>query len=396
MSRDKQSKWSMVFTSLTAGVIGSMLTFGVVTQGGYLSEGENSSAQSVQEESAGTEQEASTSQVDVEQVSASSESQADMIEQTSQAIVGVTHVAQQQHPFNRRGEEAQNGTGSGVIYEVTDDAAYIVTNNHVVEGANEIEVSLYNGEVVTADVVGSDPLTDIAVLKIEGNYSVEPLAFGDSESLRTGEKVLAIGNPLGLNLSRTVTQGIVSAVDRTISVPTSAGEWELEVIQTDAAINPGNSGGALINAAGELVGINSLKIANNGVEGLGFAIPSDDVAKIVKELTNKGYVERPYLGVGLASLSDIPSYYLQDVPSDVTEGAIVVSVDPSSAAAEAGLQPEDILVSIDDHAIQNDNSLRKYLYTGLSVGDTVTLEFYREGELQTVNVTLDSNEQTQQ
>lgn len=160
-----------------------------------------------------------------------------------------------------------------------------------------------------AELIGADALTDLAVLRIDSKYAPSTLEFGDSNSIRPGDQVLAIGNPLGLDLSRTVTQGIVSAVNRKITVSTSAGEWDLNVIQTDAAINPGNSGGALINTQGQVIGINSLKISESGVEGLGFAIPSNDVVPIVNEIIEKGHVERPYIGVSLASLDEIPQYF---------------------------------------------------------------------------------------
>ncbi|WP_425542207.1 S1C family serine protease [Salinibacillus aidingensis] len=285
-----------------------------------------------------------------------------------------------------------SGTGSGVIYNVTNDAAYIVTNNHVIEGASEIEVSLYNGDVVTAKLVGTDSLTDIAVLKIAGNYDINPLEFGDSDALRTGQEVIAIGNPLGLELSRTVTQGIVSAVDRTITVSTSVGDWNLEVIQTDAAINPGNSGGALINSSGKLIGINSLKISDSGVEGLGFAIPSNEVVTIIDEIMEHGQVVRPYLGVGLANLNEINPFYAQNLPEGITEGAIVISVDQNSAAGLAGLQQKDIITSINDQPIEGEEDLRRYLYTQLESGDKATIKFYRNGTLQTVDVILTSTQ----
>ncbi|MED4164639.1 S1C family serine protease [Halalkalibacterium halodurans] len=259
-----------------------------------------------------------------------------------------------------------------------------------------MKVSLYDGQVVTAELIGTDTLTDIAVLKIEGNYSVQSLEFGDSGLLRAGDPVIAIGNPLGLDLSGTVTQGIVSAVDRTISVSTSAGDWDLDVIQTDAAINPGNSGGALINSSGQVIGINSLKISVSGVEGLGFAIPSNDVVEIVDELITNGQVERPYLGGGLASLSDLSRLYLENNVIAVEEGAFVLSVEQSSAAGLAGIQPEDIITSIDGNSIKDDDELRKYLYTELSIGNNITLEFYRGSNLHSVNLTLTSNKQINQ
>ena len=223
-------------------------------------------------------------------------------------------------------------------------------------------------------------MTDIAVLKIDAKYATSSLDFGDSSTLRAGDTVLAIGNPLGLDLSNTVTQGIVSAVDRTVSVSTSAGKWDLNVIQTDAAINPGNSGGALVNTSGQLIGMNSLKIAEDGVEGLGFAIPSNDLVPIINEIIENGQVERPYIGVGLASLEQIPQMYLQNLPNSVEGGAIVTSIDPNSAAAKAGLQVQDVIVSINDTNVTSSDDLRKYLYTELEVGDKATFKIYRGSE----------------
>lgn len=195
-----------------------------------------------------------------------------------------------------------------------------MTNYHVIESAKEIEISLMDGEKTSAQVVGIDPLMDLAVLKIDASLAPATLSFGDSSVLRPGDSVVAIGNPLGMELSRTVTQGIVSATNRTIPVTTSQGQWELPVLQTDAAINPGNSGGALLNTQGELIGINSLKIMNSGVEGLGFAIPSEDVMPIVEEIIEKGKVARPYLGVQLVNLEEVPLPYRPHLPQELTQG----------------------------------------------------------------------------
>jgi serine protease Do len=200
--------------------------------------------------------------------------------------------------------------------------------------------------------------------------------------------VLAIGNPLGLDLSRTVTQGIVSAVNRSITVSTSAGEWELNVIQTDAAINPGNSGGALINTKGQVVGINSLKISEAGVEGLGFAIPSNDFLPIVKEIIEKGQVQRPYIGVGLVNLEEIPQYYLKGLPDQVQHGAVITNVVPNSPAGKAGLQMKDVIVEINGKEVQGVSDFRKYLYTKIKIGDEVKLGIYRQGKFMTLNLTL--------
>lgn len=319
---------------------------------------------------------------------------ADMVEASSKAIVGIVNLQEQTSRYSTDTSAVEAGSGSGVIFKVTGNEAYIVTNNHVIEGASEIEVSLYNGEKASAQLIGADALTDLAVLKIDSKDVEGTLEFGDSSTLRAGEEVLAIGNPLGLEFSRTVTQGIVSATDRTIAVTTSAGEWELDVIQTDAAINPGNSGGALLNSSGQVIGINSLKISEDGVEGLGFAIPSNDVVPIVNQLIKSGQITRPYMGVSLAGLEELPQMYLQEVPETVTEGAMVMQIDSSSAAAKAGLAVGDVIVSIDDVKVTNSNDLRKYLYNDLSVGDEITLKVYSKGQEKTVTMTLTDQQAT--
>ncbi|WP_321202466.1 trypsin-like peptidase domain-containing protein [Bacillus sp. CRN 9] len=375
--------------TVAGGVMGSMLTLGAVN---YIPQFQDNPSASVQEQAGKQE-----SNLDVQPVSTENGSIADIVENASKAIVGIVNMQNEQanSPFGQSmstGQEVESGTGSGVIFKKTKNEAYIVTNNHVIEGAANIEVSLHNGEKVKAELVGTDSLTDIAVLKVSGEIDGEALPFGDSSKLRAGDQVMAIGNPLGLDLSRTVTQGIVSAVDRSIEVSTSAGEWDLDVIQTDAAINPGNSGGALINANGDLVGINSLKIANSGVEGLGFAIPINEVQTIIDQLLENGKIIRPYLGVGLMDLQEVPQFYKQQLPESVTNGAIISQVDESSSAAKAGLQPEDILVSIGDKEITGANDLRKYLYKDFSIGDKVEVGFYRDGELKKVEVTLAGNE----
>ncbi|WP_240390682.1 S1C family serine protease [Bacillus sp. Y1] len=318
----------------------------------------------------------------------------DMVEASSKAIVGIVNLQEQTSRYSTDTSAVEAGSGSGVIFKVTGNEAYIVTNNHVIEGASEIEVSLYNGEKASAQLIGADALTDLAVLKIDSKDVEGTLEFGDSSTLRAGEEVLAIGNPLGLEFSRTVTQGIVSATDRTIAVTTSAGEWELNVIQTDAAINPGNSGGALLNSSGQVIGINSLKISEDGVEGLGFAIPSNDVVPIVNQLIESGQITRPYMGVSLAGLEELPQMYLQEVPETVTEGAMVMQIDSSSAAAKAGLAVGDVIVSIDDVKVTNSNDLRKYLYNDLSVGDEITLKVYSKGQEKTVTMTLTDQQAT--
>ena len=229
---------------------------------------------------------------------------------------------------------------------------------------------------------------------MDAKYADTVLEFGDSDTLRAGDPVVAIGNPLGLDFSGTVTQGIVSAVDRSIPVQTSAGEWELNVIQTDAAINPGNSGGALLNTAGEVIGINSLKIAQNGVEGLGFAIPSNEVVPLIEEMTANGQIERPYIGIGMADLGRVPQQYVQHLPESVEGGVLIMNVDPESAAGKAGIQEEDIITAINGKELKNSSELRKFLYSELKVGDQASFTLYRGTDVKTIELTLTSNTPT--
>jgi serine protease Do len=377
---------------LTAGVMGSALTLGAVTYSDVFdflkTETQQNAATSTEPLS---QSELTTSVVPTSNSSNASASLADVVEDASKAIVGIVNYQNQSNPFSGAQGTVQSGSGSGVIFNVQGDDAYIVTNNHVIEGASEVEVSLYDGEKAKAEVVGADALTDLAVLKIDEKYATHTLKFGDSSGLRPGDQVMAIGNPLGLDLSRTVTQGIVSAIDRNIAVDTSAGKWELSVIQTDAAINPGNSGGALINTSGHVIGINSLKISDNGVEGLGFAIPSNDVVPIINELIEHGKIERPYLGVSLADLQEVPSMYLQSLPESVKGGTIVAHVEPNSAAANAGLKQMDVIVSIDGEEIKNSSDLRKYMYANLTPKDKATLKIYRDGKAIDVEVNLSNS-----
>ncbi|MCO0596258.1 trypsin-like peptidase domain-containing protein [Peribacillus butanolivorans] len=391
---------SLWFTSLVSGTVASIVTSSVFVFGGdFIDAEKNTVTESSQ--TAGAEQTESVEKnksINTEKLSTSTDSneRADMVESASKSIVGVVNLQemQNQNPFQQQSTESEtveSGTGSGVIYKKDNGKAYIITNNHVIEGAKEVEISLYDGQKATATVVGADALTDLAVLTIDASVAPEGINFGDSDRMRPGEEVLAIGNPLGLDFSRSVTQGIVSATGRSISVDTSDGEWELDVLQTDAAINPGNSGGALINTAGEVIGINSLKISESGVEGLGFAIPSNDVIPIVTELIENGKITRPYLGVSLANTEELPQYYLQNVPEAAKSGVMVTGIETGSAAANGGLKQQDIIVEIDGTKISTSAELRKYLYTDKKIGDKVKVKVYRGNEEKTLTITLQNS-----
>lgn len=312
------------------------------------------------------------------------------VNKVSDAVVGIVNI--QEASFWSEGGEA--GTGSGVIYKKEGNKAYIVTNHHVIEGASRVEVSLSDGAKVQARLLGSDVWTDLAVLEIDAKHVTNVAEFGNSDVVKVGEPVIAVGNPLGLQFAGSVTQGIISGVNRTIPIDIDQDgipDWHAEVLQTDAAINPGNSGGALVNIEGQVIGINSMKIAQEAVEGIGLSIPINYAKPIIADLEKFGQVRRPYMGVELRSLSDIPAYHWQQtlhLPPNVTEGVAILQVVPGSPAAQAGLREFDVIVALDDEKIADVVELRKHLYNRKQIGDTMKVTFYRDGKKQTVTLKL--------
>lgn len=321
----------------------------------------------------------------------------EVVEATSAAVVGVTNLQSgQQSPFTQSSsaEPQEAGAGSGVIYKKEGDAAYIVTNNHVVEGAEQVTVTLSNGTEIAAEVLGTDIWTDLAVLKTAADEIEAVAEFGDSSVLKAGEPVIAIGNPLGLQFSGSVTTGVISGTERSIPIDINKDgteDWQAEVLQTDAAINPGNSGGALINSQGQLIGINSMKIAQDAVEGIGLAIPINSAIPVIEDLETKGEVERPALGVSILDLQSVPAPMRQSelkLPADVEKGVVVEKVVESSGAATAGLQQGDVIVEMGGDQISSVLELRQHLYTKAEVGDTLPIKFYRGAELMEAEVKL--------
>ena len=283
--------------------------------------------------------------------------------------------------------------GSGVVYMKSNGKGYIVTNNHVISGSDAVQVMLANGKTVNAKVVGKDSTTDLAVLSIDAKYVTKTAEFGDSKSLQAGQTVIAVGSPLGSEYASTVTQGIISAPARTIS--TSSGNQQT-VIQTDAAINPGNSGGALVNSAGQVIGINSMKLAQSSdgtsVEGMGFAIPSNEVVTIVNELVKKGKIMRPQLGVRVIALQGIPEGYRSrlKIKSNLKSGIYIASVNKSGSAANAGIKSGDVITKVDGKKVDDVASLHSILYSH-KVGDTVNVTVNRNGKDVDMKVKLEGN-----
>ena len=320
------------------------------------------------------------------------------VEKAADAVVGITNI--QATSFWGNGEEQEAGTGSGVIYKKEGGKAFVVTNHHVIEGANTIEITLANGTKIPARLRGSDIWTDLAVLEVDGSEINTIAEFGDSDALKTGEPVIAIGNPLGPTFSGSVTQGIISGLERAIPVDIDQNgvvDWQAEVLQTDAAINPGNSGGALINIAGQVIGINSMKIAENAVEGIGLAIPINYAIPVIEDLETTGEVQRPYMGIELQSVNEIPHYYQQEalkLPDEVTSGVAVMRVEPNSPADLAGLKELDVIVEMDGESIGDVIDLRKHLYNKKEIGESLTIKFYRNGKLEETTMKLAGNQIT--
>lgn len=298
------------------------------------------------------------------------------------SVAGIT-VNYQVSTF-RGGKTQAEAVGSGII--ISEDG-YIVTNNHVIsaesssyyytiEKAAEITVKLYNDETpYKATVVGTDEYTDIAILKIEKD-NLTPATLGKSEDVQVGEVAFAIGNPVGMDYS--VTSGIISAKDREVEVEGIT----YTAIQTDAAINSGNSGGALVNANGEVIGINTLKLSGTGIEGIGFAIPISSVTDIIEQLIEYKEVKRPYIGISGTSIN---SYTAQRY--NLPEGIYIESVEKSSSAEQAGLKQGDIITKIEGKEVSSINELNKVKYN-YNIGDTVTLTVYRDNKEQEIKVTL--------
>ena len=285
--------------------------------------------------------------------------------------------------------------GSGVIYKKNGKDAYLVTNTHVIKGASKVDIRLADGTKVPGEIVGSDTFSDIAVVKISSEKVTTVAEFGDSSKLNVGETAIAIGSPLGSEYANTVTQGIISSLNRNVSLKSQDGQAiSTKAIQTDTAINPGNSGGPLVNIQGQVIGITSSKIASNGgtsVEGLGFAIPSNDAQNIIKQLESDGKVTRPALGIQMVNLANIGASDLRklNIPSSVTSGVVVKSVQ-SNMPASGNLEKYDVITKVDDKDISSSTDLQSALYNH-SIGDTIKITYYRNGKEETTTVKLDKS-----
>lgn len=295
------------------------------------------------------------------------------------------------------GELKPFSEGSGVIYKKAGNKAYAVTNAHVLYGQKGVEIILYDGTKLTGTVIGSDVYSDVAVVEFDAGKVTQTITWADSSKITVGEPAIAFGSPLGSEYANSVTEGIVSSLNRQVTNQNERGEIiHTNALQTDAAINQGNSGGPLVNIEGQVMGITSSKISAGGggsatIEGMGFAIPSNDVVSIINKLETKGKVEHPAIGilnpVSLNSLTKQQIEKILKIPEGVKNGLVIRSVSPATPADAVGLKKYDVITEFDGKAVKDFISFQSLLYAR-EIGDTVKITYYREKEKKTVDVKL--------
>jgi len=282
-------------------------------------------------------------------------------------------------------------TGSGFVFSKNDNSAYVMTNHHVIEDSSEIKVTFLDGTITDAVLKGSDEYADIAVLEIDPSLVKKVAIFGSSEKINLGDTVFTIGAPMGKEYAGTVTRGILSGKNRLVSVSISGGsdDWIMNVMQTDAAINPGNSGGPLCNVNGEVIGINSLKVVESSVEGLGFAIPIEDANKYAEKIIKGEKISRAYIGIEMVNVSESIALrqYNLNIDSTLKEGVAVADIVKESPASKAGVQKNDVIVKVGKNSITSIAELRYYLYKH-NPGEKVDFQIFRNNEYITIKITL--------
>ena len=286
-------------------------------------------------------------------------------------------------------------TGTGFIYKINGNKAYIMTNNHVIDGADEAKIEFNDSDKkIDAKIIGGDKYADIAVLTIEDN-DYQEVSVGDNEQLKLGDTIFTVGTPMGTGYKGTVTKGILSGKDRMVEVNVSSNtaDYYMKVIQIDAAVNPGNSGGPLCDVSGNVIGVISLKIVEDTVEGMGFAIPIEDALKYANLIEEGGTISRPYIGISMVDLTE--EYYLWQnritIPEGIEEGIAVVSVEKGSPAEKAGLKKGDIIIKLDGNDTGSLAEFRYELYKH-DVGDKVEITYYRNDKEQKTIITLGKNQ----
>ncbi len=285
----------------------------------------------------------------------------------------------------------QATSGSGFVYKISDNDAYILTNNHVINGCDSVKVTFTNNKTYDVKIVGGENYADIAVLKLSKNDIISVAEIGKSEDSKLGDTVFTVGAPLDNSYSGTVTRGIISGKDRMVAVSlsdysSSQGDYIMKVIQTDAAINSGNSGGPLVNSNGEVIGITNMKLVSSGVEGMGFAIPIEDAINYAKQIEKNGKIARPALGITMKENTESLFGFTQS-----QEGVVIETIVSNSSAEKSGLKSGDIIIGIDDNKVTSSATLRYYLYKH-NIGDKISVKVKRGNDTKTFNVKLQASE----
>ncbi len=283
-------------------------------------------------------------------------------------------------------------TGTGFVYKKDDNNGYIITNHHVIEKNGTVKITNTAGNTVEAKILGSDEYADIAVLSVDKEAALEVAQIGSTEDIDLGDTVFTVGSPVGYEYMGTVTKGILSGKNRTVTVSLESGNYVVEVLQTDAAINPGNSGGPLLNINGEVVGVNSLKLVQDQIEGMGFAIPIEMAMTTVEKLEKGEKIDRPVIGIEMLDIDNPYALYYHKISIDdnIESGVAVVNVVSNSPASKAGLKKGDVIVGVEDKEVSNSAYLRFALYK-YNVGDKVKIKYIRDGKLKETTVTLEKN-----
>ena len=319
------------------------------------------------------------------------------VDNTNKLSIAINNVYDATVMINNYKNIKLSNTGSGFIYKVDDNYGYIMTNHHVINNSDKITVLLTTDQEVEAKLLGSDQYLDLAVLRIDKKFVKKVTNIGKNSLCKLGDEVFTIGSPLGYEYRGTVTNGIISGLNRLVEVSVSGNgdDWVMEVIQTNTAVNPGNSGGALFNSNGEVIGVISLKLVENSVEGMGFAIPIEDAMSHIEKLEKGVAIERPLLGIGMINVqskSILKSYYNIELDENISSGVVVIEISEGTGASMSSLEKGDVITKIEGENVNNLAYL-KYLLYKHNIGDTIELTYYRDGVYNTTKVTLIKNEQ---
>ena len=288
-----------------------------------------------------------------------------------------------------------SSTGTGFVYKKDNSKAYIMTNHHVIEGADTVKIILSDDTVVDASIMGSEVYSDIGILSAPSNKIKHVAVIGESTKLNVGDTLFAVGAPGGADYAGTVTKGILSGKDRLVSVALSGSnqyDYYMKVLQTDAAINPGNSGGPICNINGEIIGVTNMKLVDSTIEGMGFAIPIEDALIYAQTLETGKNIERPYLGIGMCDVTDTARLFYNKIILDeeITSGVVVIELEENSAAAKAGLKKGDVIIELAGEKIESIANLRYVLYKHTK-GEEIKIKYIRDGKQKSIKVTLTSN-----